>query len=93
MSRTYPECVVSCIHSNCDRSLHGHGHLEVTLVSLLHQLVVAHAGTSLVLVEAAPLGHTLIGVAGLSVQPTGVNDVLKGNVHLTTLTTMVAIET
>ena len=82
-----------CIDCYSHRSLHGHGHLKVSLVSLPYHLVVAHAGPNLVLVEATPLGHALVGVAGLSIQPTRVNDVLKRSVHLTTLTTMVAIET
>ena len=90
---TYPECVVCCVNCYSHRSLHGHGHLEVSLVSLPHHLEVGHAGPNLVLVEATPLGHALVGVAGLGIQPTGVNDVLKCCIHLTTLTTMVAIET
>ena len=51
--------------ATADRPLHGHGlaHLLVTLISLPHQLVVANAGTNLVLVEEAPVGHTLMGVA------------------------------
>lgn len=93
MSQTHPECVVSCIDCCSDRSLHGHGHLKIGLVPLPHQLVAAHAGTNLVLSEATPLGDTLVGIAGLRVQSTRVDDILKCSVHLTTLTTMVAIDT
>ncbi len=90
---SYPECVVCSVYCCSDGSLHGHGHLEVSFVPLPNQLVAAHAGSNLALIETAPLGHALVGVVGLSVQPTGVNDVLKSSIHLTTLTAVVAIDT